>query len=886
MSETLTCQPRCERTVPAMNTAIGDALARTVTGVPRAAMDTIFVSIAAYRDPDLVTTVEDCLAKATRPDRLRFGICWQHAPDERLPGWLDAPPFRKLDVDARDSQGVCWARAMAMSLFGDEDWYLQLDSHHRFIQGWDTRLIDQAALTESSLPLVTTYPSAFSPGREADAPEQVTQIDFHRFTKEGVILTRPRIIFDPPRTPIQARFVAAGFLFAPGRFVNDVCYDPELYFIGEEITLAVRAFSHGYDLYHPVKHILWHEYTRPHRPRHWDDHTSASGVGLSWDQRDAVSLAKISRFLANPEIDRYQLGSARTFGEYEAYAGISFRNRRVQDYTQRGQPPPNPPAAPGWAERVRDHHVEMRIDIADLRSAVFEDPTRWYVGIHDRAGREIYRCDAEGTELEELCAPGRNQVTLVRHFASEAAPVSWTVWPHSASRGWLSKVTRPIHHEPEIFVSIAAYRDLDLIPTIEDCLAKAQHPERLRFGVCWQHGPDEVLEKWLTVPQFRVRDVDWRDSRGPCWARAEAMGLYEGEDFYLQLDSHHRFVQDWDTKLTAQARLTGSPKPLLSAPAPAAGGSAHQEESLWQFQFIEFRPDGIPEFIIASVPDHLVDGSPIRTRLVSAHFIFAPGSYVEDVPCDPDLYYSNVEITLSIRAFTHGYDLFIPGQHILWHDYVGSYRRKHWDDHTPEGGVELSWHDRYARGIAKVVGFLAEPREGRYGLGTARSFADYEGYAGISVQHRRLQDYTRLHGIPPNPPAKPGWHEQVRERRVEIELDPSELPISAIKDPTFWYVAVHDHNGRELYRRDATPIELADLRANDSRSVILTRKFSSEAAPVSWTVRPHSASAGWLDPVTGVVSVDAGTVRAEDVRAYRRDLGHGQPPIGETLSNE
>ena len=48
------------------------------------------------------------------------------------------------------------------------------------------------------------------------------------------------------------------------------------------------------------------------------------------------------------------------------------------------------------------------------------------------------------------------------------------------------------------------------------------------------------------------------------------------------------------------------------------------------------------------------------TRLVCAHFLFAPGSYVNDVPCDPDLYYSCAEITLAIRAFTHGYDLFHP----------------------------------------------------------------------------------------------------------------------------------------------------------------------------------------------------------------------------------
>ena len=43
------------------------------------------------------------------------------------------------------------------------------------------------------------------------------------------------------------------------------------------------------------------------------------------------------------------------------------------------------------------------------------------------------------------------------------------------------------HENNLIFVSIAAYRDHQLIPTIEDCIGKADNPEHLRFGICWQH---------------------------------------------------------------------------------------------------------------------------------------------------------------------------------------------------------------------------------------------------------------------------------------------------------------------------------------------------------------------------------------------------------------
>src|ERR1700690_729458 len=91
---------------------------------------------------------------------------------------------------------------------------------------------------------------------------------------------------------------------------------------------------------------------------------------------------------------------------------------------------------------------------------------------------------------------------------------------------------------PLTFVSVAAYRDPELVPTIADCLARARHPGRLRFGISWQHGDEQRLPDWIGGERFRVLDVDWRGSRGTCWARAEIMRLWDGEERYLQLDSH------------------------------------------------------------------------------------------------------------------------------------------------------------------------------------------------------------------------------------------------------------------------------------------------------------------------------------------------------------
>ena len=817
----------------------------------RSADQAFFVSIAAYRDPDLLCTIADCLAKACHPDRLRFGICWQHDRADRLPSWIGGSRFRVLDVPWRESCGACWARAEIMELWDDEDWYLQLDSHHRFSQDWDAKLIEQAALTRSPKPVLTTYPAAFAPGAEADAAEQVTRIDFRRFTPEGAILTAPGLIVDPPAAPVRARFVSANFLFAPGSFVVEVPYDPELYFIGEEITLGVRAFTHGYDLFHPSRHILWHEYTRSYRRRHWDDHKSELGVELAWHDRDARSRAKVARLLSDPAVGPYGFGRERGFAEYEKYAGVSFRHRRVQDYTRFHGEPPNPHSHPSWAEHVRDHKIPIEIQLDELAPTAVEDPTFWYVGIHDSRGAEIHRADAGRAELAELLASGRDRITLLREFESEAKPSSWVVWPHSASRGWLTRVTGQIDRRPWIFVSIASYRDPDLWHTIADCIAKARDPRRLRFGICWQHSPDEILPDWLRSSRCRIVDVPWRDSRGQCWARAQIMPLWDGEDWYLQLDAHHRFNQDWDTKLIQQAAIASSGKPLLSAPgAPFMIGAPLVEDGPWRVEFAGFRADGMPETKIGRLPTNVARTPPVAARWVCGHLLFAPGSFVEEVPYDPELYFGAEDATVALRAFTHGYDLFHPAESILWHDYTPS-RRKHWDDHTADQRGQQPWYDLREASFTRAARLVSEASVGRHGLGESRTLEDYEAYAGISFRDRKVQDYTLFHEEPPNPPTDPGWSDRVRHRRVEIVLDSSDLFYDG--DVRFCYVGVHDSGARELCRYDATAAELHDAMAARHGQITLVREFQSEAVPAAWTVIPYSESTGWLKRITRFV---------------------------------
>jgi hypothetical protein len=245
-------------------------------------------------------------------------------------------------------------------------------------------------------------------------------------------------------------------LFTIGEFVKEVSYDPELYFIGEEISLTIRAFTNGYDLFHPPEPIVWHEYTRSYRPKHWDDHVKRQGVDIEWYQREATSVEKIRQFLIAPTIGPFACGTVRSFAEYEAYAGLSFQHMRAQDYTRRFEEPPNPPSPPDWAEATRSRRVVATIDRAALPQAAVSDPKFWYVGVHDGNGQEIYREDLHSEEMQYLLAGSDPQIFIERRFESCAEPFTWTVWPFSQSAGWLDKIEGAVNSTDLAAASVPA----------------------------------------------------------------------------------------------------------------------------------------------------------------------------------------------------------------------------------------------------------------------------------------------------------------------------------------------------------------------------------------------------------------------------------------------
>ncbi|MDX2170751.1 MAG: GlcNAc-transferase family protein [Deltaproteobacteria bacterium] len=412
--------------------------------------DRIFIQIAAYRDPELLPTLADCLARAANPDRLVFGLCWQHDEHETLGDYARDRRFRIIDIDYRRSRGPCWARHRIQQLYDGEPYTLHLDSHHRFVEGWDELCLSMFhGLQDRGVakPLLTSYAPVYVP--EDDPNGRVAlpyRMRFRKFTAPGPVEALPETIDDcaTMTAPLPARFFSAHFAFTLGQFCTEVPHDPKLYFFGEEPTIAVRAYTHGYDLYHPHRLVLWHHYGRDKHPKHWADHAQ-------WPFHDHRSLERVRQLLrvddAAPEIDfgRFGLGSVRSLRDYELYAGISYRLRGVSDHALRNLPPPEPVAPADDAELRARYYREQRFRVRLAPDEVRDEASDydfWYVGAHSHDAVELYRYDLQGQELVDFLA--RAPYEREFSFHSPRFVDSWTVWPHSASRGWLEKITRPV----------------------------------------------------------------------------------------------------------------------------------------------------------------------------------------------------------------------------------------------------------------------------------------------------------------------------------------------------------------------------------------------------------------------------------------------------------
>jgi len=290
----------------------------------------IFVSIASYRDKLCSDTIKSLYENAKYPKNIYLGICQQNKinDDDCLKGLdIDNSRIKIIRIPHTEAKGPTYARYLCANLWNGEEYFLQIDSHTKFVKNWDIKCILSIKNLKkiSNKPVLSHYPRNFKDFNNFNQQEKfkVSYIKHFYFNKYNIIKYDGARIINTENTFIKTPFITGCMLFTESKFLKDIPYDPNLeyLFTGEEILHSLRFYTYGYDVFIPNQNILFHYYIRNDNPKLWDD--------LKYNNKKLISINKVSNALnstsnndANIILGDYGLGNIKTINDFRKYLNI------------------------------------------------------------------------------------------------------------------------------------------------------------------------------------------------------------------------------------------------------------------------------------------------------------------------------------------------------------------------------------------------------------------------------------------------------------------------------------------------------------------------------------------------------------------------------------
>lgn len=319
----------------------------------------------------------------------------------------------------------------------------------------------------------------------------------------------------------------------------------------------------------------------------------------------------------------------------------------------------------------------------------------------------------------------------------------------------------PIREDPScdfssksIFVSIAAYRDSETGPTIRNLMATASNPNRITIGLMLQIdtlNPDHCYDKYQVLDQLPREESWWpsqvkcltmdaRHSTGPCLARSLCQqGLYRGEDYVLQIDSHMRFRKHWDVYLIQQLEAIciseKNTKIMLSTypigyelPDRIPNETGATILLPWKFDDNGMlRQRG--RLVRSCSCNNETSSKPILNHLYAAGFNFAHGAVIQDCPYPPlhHLFFGE-ELVMALRLYVAGYNIYVPAEAVCYHLWNRSHRPQPLEAYWNKENAETIQQDR-----TKAISVVQDMLQGKFLLDEKISNVD-----GRSVENFAL----------------------------------------------------------------------------------------------------------------------------------------------------
>lgn len=133
-------------------------------------MPSVYVSVPSISDTEFIKTLQRCLVGSSGENVVNIGatgIFFTHEVEEKnyFIEFCKNNNIRFNTVDREQNQGTGVARKLAIDLYEDEDYYLQIDSHSIFMKDWDSILINKLTYLKNFLKnekvAITAYPPEY-----------------------------------------------------------------------------------------------------------------------------------------------------------------------------------------------------------------------------------------------------------------------------------------------------------------------------------------------------------------------------------------------------------------------------------------------------------------------------------------------------------------------------------------------------------------------------------------------------------------------------------------------------------------------------------------------------------------------------------------------------
>ena len=295
----------------------------------------IFVGIAAYRELELLPTIDSIFGSMSGKHEVIVGVCEQ---DEKQQITRDVkqkyPKLKSIFHHWKNSKGAVWARKQSVSLITDEDFYLQVDGHSRLEQDWDDKFINYLEEAESKSEykkaVISNHPVGYFKQTEESPERRLLNVLYHSelFFENDILLSRA-IDASNKKEMSVAKALSAACLFSRINLIKEIPLDDNFYFYGEEMSYFLRAWTNGYDFYHIPENLVFHDYMRNELPKHWGDNTGNNNT-VAWYVHNEKAIQRYKDLLSlNIQDSLYSLGNVRSLEDFEKFAKVDFKNKEV-----------------------------------------------------------------------------------------------------------------------------------------------------------------------------------------------------------------------------------------------------------------------------------------------------------------------------------------------------------------------------------------------------------------------------------------------------------------------------------------------------------------------------------------------------------------------------